>query len=241
MSVIEKLAREGHLTAEQVDRIGKNVSDFIEAVERDPSFRKEAMEKLGLSMPGFVKEPALRTGFLKKTVGAMYDVAPVAAAGAAIGGAFGLAQRAGEAGLGAATGGIQKARRYREMVQENPDLAEADPAVTQKAFNTLHRFNPEYASDPMVAGTFVRNVVDQERLDIGTVNSLVQARKNIADQKKSPDPLSMATSMGKAVGAHHGAEKADVERREAYANFLGAQARMKKEEEAYRQQKAGNP
>ena len=241
MSVIEKLASEGHLTAEQVERIGKNVADFMEAVETDPSFRKEAMEKLSLGLPTYLKEPGLRTGFLKKTLGHMYDIAPVAAAGAALGGAFGMAQRAGESGLGAATGRIQKASRYKKMVEANPDLGEADPQVTQRAFSTLHKFNPEYASDPMVAGTFVRNVVDQERLDIGAVNSLVQARKSMADQKRPSDTLALATGMGKAMGEHHKSEKAFDERREAHANFLGAQARLKKEEEAYRQQKAGNP
>jgi hypothetical protein len=197
VSVIEKLAREGHLTAEQVDRIGRSVADVLEAVERDPAFRKEAMEKLGVGT--FLKNPELRTGFMKKTLGHMFDIAPMAAGAAALGGVVGVAQTLGEKGIGAAAGSIQKASRYKKMVQENPDLAEADPNVTQRAFDTLHKFNPEYASDPMVAGTFVRNAVDQERIDIASVNSLVQARKNMADQRgKQRDYLAPAIQMGKA-------------------------------------------
>jgi hypothetical protein len=196
VSVIEKLAREGHLTAEQVDRIGRSVADVLEAVERDPALRKEAMEKLGFGT--FLKDPSLRKGFMRKTLGHMYDIAPMAAGGVALGGLVGAAQTLGEKGIGAAAGSIQKASRYKKMVQENPDLAEADPNVTQRAFDTLHKFNPEYASDPMVAGTFVRNAVDQERIDIAAVNSLVQARKNMADQRGKRDYLAPAVQMGKA-------------------------------------------
>lgn len=165
MNVVEKLAAEGHLTEEQVGRIGRSVADFMDAVRKDPALMKEAMEKSG------------QGGFLGSAWGHAKSMAPYAAGSALLGGAMGLTAHAAKTGFGAAQDHIQKAQSYKTMISENPQLAQADPGLVQKAFNTLHRFNPEYAGDPLVAGTFVQNVVEQERLDIGTVKSLVDARK----------------------------------------------------------------
>jgi hypothetical protein len=76
-----------------------------------------------------------------------------------------------------------KRQAYKSMLEENPQLANADPRITEKAFNTIYRFNPAYAKDPLVAGTFVKNVIDQERMDIGSVSNLVQANKFINEAK----------------------------------------------------------
>ena len=227
MDIIEKLAADGQLTDEQVERIGKNVAEFMDAVRADPAFRKEAMEKLAFSLPSYLKDPLKRTGFMQKAMGHAWDVAPMAVGAGAIAGGFGLAKHLGEKGFGAARDKIEKARAYKAMVEENPQLKHIDPNVTQKAFNTLHRFNPQYAKDPMVAGTFVNNVADQERLDIGTVNSLVQARRNMADGGGKPmDPLALAVGMGKATEALGKSQRASSGAAEANVNFLGAQERL---------------
>ena len=242
MNFIEKLAAEGHLTEEQVERIGRNVSEFMDAVRRDPSLRKEAMEKLALGLPTYFKDPILRKTFMQKAMGHAWDVAPLAAGAAAIGGAFGLAKKVGDLGVGTARDKIQKARAYKEMVNENPSLQHVDPNVTQKAFNTLYRFNPEYAADPMVAGTFVRNVADQERLDIGTVNSLVQARRNLADRGQGPDYMGMAQTMGKITEeqrkARENAAKDRAGRAQGNVNFMAAQERLRAAEAAHKAEKA---
>lgn len=241
MNFIEKLAAEGHLTEEQVDRVGRNVAEFMDAVRRDPSLRKEAMEKLAFGLPTYLKNPAIRKGFMQKAVGHAWDVAPLAAGAAAIGGAFGLARKVGDVGVGAAKDKIQKARAYKNMVNENPSLQHVDPNVTQKAFNTLYRFNPEYAGDPMVAGTFVRNVADQERLDIGTVNSLVQARRNLADKGQAPDYMGMAQTMAKATGEQQKMRDAEEKSRASQAqgnvNFMAAQERLRAAEAAHKADK----
>lgn len=235
MSIIEKLASEGHLTEEQIERIGKSVAEFKEALDSDPALMKEAVDKLAFKFPTWVKPGATRVGFKQQAIGHAMDVAPMAAGAGALGAALGLTQRAAGAGVGAAKGSIQKSVNYKKMIEENPDLREADPNVTQKAFNTLHKFNPDYASDPMVAGTFVKNVVDQERIDIGTVNSLVQARKNLADRSGPTDLLGPATAIAKA---REGGYKAERARHEARAENFGGQARVRADEEEYQAAKA---
>lgn len=71
------------------------------------------------------------------------------------------------------------AKSYKGMVETNPDLAKADSKLVQRTFNTLHTFNPQYAADPMVAGAFVRSIVESARVPMDVINNIVAARKNI--------------------------------------------------------------
>jgi hypothetical protein len=166
---VEKLAASGHLDGDGVERIGRNVSEFMKLAKADPSFHHEALKALGMDKEaGF--GGAASSGF-GHAVGTL-------AAGAGIS----LAGMAATDAYRAIKGSVMKGRNYKGMLDENPDLgAKRDAKKVQKAFSTLHKFNPEYASDPFVAGEFVRNTLDMDRVDIGTVNSLTQARKNITD------------------------------------------------------------
>jgi len=183
MKLTEKLAAEGHLTAEQVERIGRNVHDFLAECERNPTLYKEAMEKIA-GWESAVQKLKPDAGFFGHAFAHAHDLAPFLAGSAALGGALGLGTEAGRGALHAVKDSLHKSQAYKTMLEENPHLHEADPNMTEKAFNTLYRFNPAYARDPLVAGTFVKNVLDQERLDIGTVSNLVQAHKNLTDSKK---------------------------------------------------------
>jgi hypothetical protein len=85
--------------------------------------------------------------------------------------------------------GITKGWYYRKMLKNNPDLQKKDARMVKQVFSTLHRYNPEYTADPWVAGTWVRdhtNLATLGSIDIGTVNQIVGARKNIVDVKKMP-------------------------------------------------------
>jgi hypothetical protein len=89
----------------------------------------------------------------------------------------------------AAKRGITKTRDYKAMLSSNPDLKDKPARQVQSLFSTLHKFNPEFASDPLVAGSFVRNHVEmanseQGAVDINVLNSLVSSRKNLQDSKK---------------------------------------------------------
>ena len=82
--------------------------------------------------------------------------------------------------------GIFKSRNYRAMMKGNPELAEHDAKQVQRAFSTLHRFNPEFSGDPNVAGAFVRKQVELNSFDPQMLTNLVGARKNLSDIKKLP-------------------------------------------------------
>jgi hypothetical protein len=82
--------------------------------------------------------------------------------------------------------GITKSRNYKAMMKGNPDLAEEDAKQVQSAFATLHRFNPEFSSDPNVSGAFVKKQIGLTGFDPQMLTTLVGARKNLSDIKKLP-------------------------------------------------------
>lgn len=115
---------------------------------------------------------------------------------AALGGAVGAAAVGGIAlalagdMYDAAKRGITKGRDYKSMMKENPALQRLPAKEVQKAFSVLHRFNPEFASDPTVAGAWVGRQVQVTSMnpdsyaDSSMLKGLVDSRKNIADVKK---------------------------------------------------------
>lgn len=112
----------------------------------------------------------------------------------ALGGAVGAAAAGGIALAlagdlyDAAKRGITKGRDYKAMMQANPQLKTLPAQSVQKAFSVLHRFNPDFASDPTVAGAWVKARatlnVDEQYGDITTLKSLVDSRKSLADTRK---------------------------------------------------------
>lgn len=87
--------------------------------------------------------------------------------------------------------GLTKTRNYKAMINANPDLKEMPAHEVQRAFSVLHRLNPEFASEPTVAGHFVRkqtHFAGDAYGDTKLLSDLVGSRKNIADTKKLPVP-----------------------------------------------------
>lgn len=158
--IVEQMAASGQLDADAVARVGKNVAEFVKLARANPSFHKDALVKLAAPIPGWQQ----------------------AGTAMAIGAGMQLAMSAAGDIYGSIKGSIDKGRNYKKMLDDNPDLGKQQVATqVQKAFSTLHKFNPQYASDPTVAGEFVRNTLDMERVDLNQVNALTQARKNIVD------------------------------------------------------------
>ena len=84
----------------------------------------------------------------------------------------GLAQGAGAAAAAGAVGAVglaaskifgaaTKARDFRQMLSYNPDLQEhhdRDPRMFNQMFSTLRTMNPQFSSDPIVAGSYMRRM-----------------------------------------------------------------------------------
>lgn len=110
---------------------------------------------------------------------------------AAVGGAVaaGIAYALAGDMYDAAKRGITKTRNYRIMMEANPDLKQLPAKNVQKAFSVLHHFNPDFASDPTVAGQWVKRQASfgEDALgDASAIGQLVSARKNISDSRKLP-------------------------------------------------------
>lgn len=86
--------------------------------------------------------------------------------------------------------GLTKGRNFKAMIEENPDLKQLPSKDVQRAFSVLHQFNPEFASNPTVAGSFVRRQAQFAEFDPNQLNTLVGARNNLVNAKKLPQGAS---------------------------------------------------
>lgn len=82
----------------------------------------------------------------------------------------------------------RRANAYKAMVEQNPHLLAGNrpPEDVQRYFNTLHRFNPELASDPFVAASFVNDRL-QQSTPMAPHFGLYEQAKQLAAMKK-PEP-----------------------------------------------------
>jgi hypothetical protein len=89
----------------------------------------------------------------------------------------------------AAKRGITKTRNYKTMLMENPDLKTMPAKNVQKAFSVLHKLNPDFASDPTIAGAWVKRQAiygDDSLGDAGNLKQLVDARKGLSESRRLP-------------------------------------------------------
>ena len=100
------------------------------------------MKKQAQPTPGFMD--ALKAGFGLAAGGAI-----IAGTGAAVG-----------AGIGAIKSRFAAQRNYRDMLLANPHLREHDAATVQAAYRSLRKMSPTMSSDPIIAGSFVRSMIE---------------------------------------------------------------------------------
>jgi hypothetical protein len=175
--VAKKLMESGYLTKEQVAEVEKRAEAFVDELSKSPALFSQAVEKLGVAPAEVAEAAAPFWERFKETVG---ESLPSVLGLALVSGGLGVGANLGIHGFKAIKSKLDRARGYKAMLEENPNLKELDPDLTQKAFSTLHRFNPAYASDPFVAGQFVRTVTEQERMDLGALNNLVKAHQEMS-------------------------------------------------------------
>lgn len=178
-SILEKLSQQG-LTKEHIQRAQARVEGVLKEAEKNPVLRRELLEKLGFSPWETLKTTGRVMG---RSVGPILGKSLGAATAGAVMGAGALGAKKGYEAVESSVG---KAKAYKEMIDVRPELKDRDPKAVQRAFNSLYRFNPAYARDPLVAGSFVDSVSASERLDLGTVNALVAGRKSMAGPSFEP-------------------------------------------------------
>jgi len=183
MTLTTNLAEAGHLTDEQTQRVEKNAKAFDQALE-DPAFLKEAAEKLAINPVGLAEKTPL-WGRVARELEAR--ALPTLITGGLLAGG-GLAAAGGKALVEKLLASRHRNQAFQDMLEVNPQLQREDPTKVQRIFDSLFRFNPSYARDPLVAGTFVDSSLSDAKMHINTVNALVDAHAKL--QGRGPGAFS---------------------------------------------------
>jgi hypothetical protein len=108
---------------------------------------------------------------------------------AVIGAGASAAVGAGIAGVGAAAAHIHdaatKRRDFMRMMQMNPDLHDAharDPKMFNQMYSSLRTFNPAFARDPIVAGTYLRRMAESPLVPGGILTEALSMRDKVPER-----------------------------------------------------------
>lgn len=137
------------------------------------------------------KSAAFGVQFGKDMLASMQHGAGLAAATATIG----LAGMAANKVYGAAT----KSRDFRNMMSFNPDLQEhhdRDPRRFNQMYTSLRSMNSTFGKDPLVAGTYLRRMVENPLTAGGILTES-------AGDRKFPDPLANIFEAGQSGAKTH--------------------------------------
>jgi hypothetical protein len=127
---------------------------------------------------------------------------------AAIGAGTSAAVGAGIAGIGVAAAHIHdaatKRRDFVRMMDMNADLHDAharDPKLFAQMYSSLRRFNPAFAKDPLVAGTFLRRM-SESVVPGGVLTEALSMRDRVPD----PGAMVLRQALEGAKSRMHAAE-----------------------------------
>jgi len=138
-------------------------ASFLKAIKRFGSkFSRGAM--------GAAKEAPSTGEWLKKMLLAS---AAIGGTGLVLGGA---AAGAGE-GVKAIVDPIRKKVGRKRMYRENPFLQHEDKKTVEKYYDTLYRFSPSMAMDPLVSGSFMKKQLEFK--DVGIQPTDLQTITNV--------------------------------------------------------------
>lgn len=161
------------------------------AIQEDP-YKDEILGEMGAIvkkaealLPQQVKTAAV--GFPVRNWKDVGNVAKGTAAAMGVMTAGGIAMALAGDLYEAAKRGLTRGRDYKAMLEANPDLAKPSYSTKVKAsFGTLHRFNPDFAKDPNVAGQYVRSAIEIPGSELTSAKDLVKARSESTRSRQLP-------------------------------------------------------
>lgn len=115
----------------------------------------------------------------------------------------------------------RKAGAYKQMMDQNPHLADKPTEDVQRYFNTLHRLNPELAGDPTVAASFVNNMVSMNN-PVNPHAALFEQARQLSALKR-PEPGHFGKDLSDVILRMGDAAKKD--KSEGLRHDLGVQQR----------------
>lgn len=104
---------------------------------------------------------------------------------AAGGVAMGLASSVAGDLYDAAKRGLSKGSNLKRIMTANPELQRQNKKSVINAFNTLHRYAPEFTADPMLGGQLLNRMVEMPHDQYNLVKDMLTARKTLSDTKKN--------------------------------------------------------
>jgi hypothetical protein len=123
------------------------------------------------------KAPEAKTAGLMDLLGKAKEPALNAAAGAAGLGAAGAGVAAVSFGAQKLYDAITKRRDFRLMLEHNPDLhehLERDPKFFNQAYSSLRSVNPQFSKEPLIAGNYMRQMMDAPMTAGGKIELALQ-------------------------------------------------------------------
>lgn len=125
-------------------------------------------------------------------------------AGAAGNAAIGATAAAGAAGLGVAAtkiyDAITKKNDFKTMLENNADLTDhfhQNPKFFNLAYSSLRSTSPQFAKDPIVAGHYMRRIMENQE----NAGGLIMEAMNNAPKAPHNTPMLDAFSKGSLEGA----------------------------------------
>lgn len=96
--------------------------------------------------------------------------------------------------LDMARNSVSRSIGFRDMIKENPGIGKLDRKQTKAYYNTLHRFSPEMARDPVVAASWVKRMGEFDYVDPGTIQQLVSTSERMrgAQSQRRIPPFQLA-------------------------------------------------
>jgi hypothetical protein len=84
---------------------------------------------------------------------------------------------------------VKKPMEYQAMIEAHPELRKEDAGKVQALYNSLRHMSPHMAADPVIAGSFVRNLLDRgpegsPAVPMETANMLAGIQKNVMGVQK---------------------------------------------------------
>lgn len=167
----------------------------------------------------YSKHPLMRSSMQKVAVDfkSIMTSTPVMGAGAV------LALEAGSGLLSAGVGKLksmyERNQSYKGMMQMSPELRSKDQKTVRQYFNSLHRLNPHFMNDPLIAGGIVQQAVEAQESMGGLkapamaisrmAGDLVKNRSDFAAalQREGPSGPSIAQHLRPVI--HAGFEQAE--------------------------------
>lgn len=186
---------DGTQLMQKVAEVAPEKYDFIMRTREEVSESPFRDEILG-DFDGIIKQAAFAAGTAMKSFGKSVGGGALSVGkGVALTAMSGIGLALAGDAYDAIRRGITKTRNYKGMLASNPDLKDKPAHQVQAIFSTLHRFNPDFASDPVVSGSFVRQHVELAQGEEGSgavgldaLKSLVDARKGLTESRRIQAP-----------------------------------------------------